>query len=92
MIDSLDNIAPDEALVVVGPTGSGKSGLAMRIAEQLGGEIIGADSVQIYRYFDIDIERTNHPNLRRYYDALRERPAFQEHVMLSYEELRESDR
>lgn len=40
-------------LVVVGPTASGKSGLAMRAAEHLGGEVISADSVQIYRRFDI---------------------------------------
>ena len=42
----------------------------------------------LYRYFDIPIERPSHPNLRRYYDALTARPAFQEHVMVSYEELR----
>lgn len=38
--------------VIVGPTASGKSELAVRIAEQLHGEIIGADSVQVYRRFD----------------------------------------
>jgi glutathione S-transferase len=45
----------------------------------------------LYRYFDIDIERGAHPSVRRYYDALTSRPAFREHVMLSYEELRETD-
>lgn len=45
----------------------------------------------LYRYFDIDIERGEHPSVRRYYDALTTRPAFREHVMLSYEELRETD-
>src|SRR4029077_16287648 len=35
------------------PTASGKSGLAVTLAEELGGEILGADSVQIYRRFDI---------------------------------------
>ena len=45
----------------------------------------------LYRYFDIDIERTSHPNIRRYYDALSKRPPFKEHVMFSYEELRETD-
>ncbi len=39
--------------VVVGPTASGKTALAIDIAAQVNGEIIGADSVQIYRYFDI---------------------------------------
>lgn len=39
--------------IVVGPTGSGKSDLALRIAEQLGGEIVNCDSLQLYRGFDI---------------------------------------
>ena len=45
----------------------------------------------LYRYFDIDIDRPEHPNLRRYYEALTERPAYREHVMISYEELRVTD-
>ncbi len=45
--------APGELLTVVGPTGSGKTELAIRLAERFGGEIVGADSVQIYRGFDI---------------------------------------
>jgi tRNA dimethylallyltransferase len=40
-------------LVIVGPSASGKSALAVELAERLGGEIISADSVQIYRRFDI---------------------------------------
>ena len=40
-------------LVVVGPTASGKTELAIRLAEAVDGEVINADSVQIYRYFDI---------------------------------------
>jgi len=43
----------DEILVVVGPTASGKTELAIELAETLGGEVIGADSVQIYRGFDV---------------------------------------
>lgn len=42
----------------------------------------------LYRYFTIDIERRPRPVLERYYQALTQRPAFQEHVMVSYEELR----
>ncbi len=37
------------ALVICGPTASGKSQLALAVAEQLGGEIVNADSRQIYR-------------------------------------------
>ncbi|HUJ49097.1 MAG TPA: tRNA (adenosine(37)-N6)-dimethylallyltransferase MiaA [Bryobacteraceae bacterium] len=39
--------------VVLGPTGSGKSELGIRIAEELNGEIVNCDSVQIYRRFQI---------------------------------------
>jgi tRNA dimethylallyltransferase len=41
------------ALAVVGPTGGGKSALAVDLAKRLGGEIVGVDSVQLYRGFDI---------------------------------------
>ena len=40
-------------LVVVGPTGVGKSRLALELAQELGGEVINADSRQVYRYMDI---------------------------------------
>lgn len=40
-------------IVVTGPTGSGKSALALRLAKAIGGEIVNYDSVQIYRGFDI---------------------------------------
>jgi len=42
----------DELLTVVGSTATGKTALAVAIAERLGGEVVGADSVQIYRGFD----------------------------------------
>jgi tRNA dimethylallyltransferase len=44
---------PDELLCVVGPTASRKTELAVLACEQLGGEVIGADSVQVVRWFDI---------------------------------------
>jgi tRNA dimethylallyltransferase len=40
-------------IAIVGPTASGKSALAMRVAERLGGEIVSADSRQVYRYLSI---------------------------------------
>jgi tRNA dimethylallyltransferase len=47
------DLADAEIAVVVGPTASGKSDLAMVLAETRGGEIISCDSVQVYRHFDI---------------------------------------
>jgi tRNA dimethylallyltransferase len=44
----MDTAAP-LALIVAGPTASGKSALALEIAERLGGTIINADSMQVYR-------------------------------------------
>jgi tRNA dimethylallyltransferase len=40
-------------LVIVGPTGAGKTELAIRLAERCGGEVISADSQQVYRGMDI---------------------------------------
>lgn len=40
-------------LVVVGPTATGKTELAVALAERHGGEIVSADSVQVYREFDV---------------------------------------
>lgn len=38
-----------QAILIAGPTASGKSGLALDMARALGGEIIGADSMQVYK-------------------------------------------
>ena len=40
-------------IVVAGPTASGKSAAAVELARIIGGEIISADSMQVYRYMDI---------------------------------------
>jgi tRNA dimethylallyltransferase len=45
--------APDDLLVIVGPTATGKTALATALAERIDGEVVSADSVQIYRAFDI---------------------------------------
>ena len=55
-------------IVIIGPTASGKSALALAVAKQIGGEIISADSRQIYRELDIgaakpsleDLEQVKH--------------------------------
>jgi tRNA dimethylallyltransferase len=40
-------------VAVAGPTGSGKSDLALLLAEKFDGEIVNCDSLQVYRHFDI---------------------------------------
>jgi len=40
-------------IAVVGPTAAGKSGLSLRLARALGGEVVNADSMQLYRGMDI---------------------------------------
>lgn len=44
--------------MVLGPTGSGKSSLALDLAARLGGEIVNCDSVQLYRGLDIGAAKT----------------------------------
>ena len=44
---------PRRVLCIVGPTACGKTGLAVRIAKQLDGEIISADAVAVYKRLDI---------------------------------------
>ncbi len=55
----------DELLVLVGPTASGKTDLAMTLAERFGGEIVGADSVQVYRGFDLGSGKPSAEERRR---------------------------
>ncbi len=45
-------------VAVVGPTGSGKSDLALRLAEEFAGEIVNCDSLQVFRHFDIGTAKT----------------------------------
>ncbi|GFO64948.1 tRNA (adenosine(37)-N6)-dimethylallyltransferase MiaA [Geomonas paludis] len=52
-------------LVVGGPTGSGKSDLALRLAEEIDGEIVNADSMQIYRGLDIGTAKPSPQELAR---------------------------
>ena len=50
---------------VVGPTASGKTEFAVRLAEDLGGEIVSADSMQIYKYMDIGSAKPSSEELVR---------------------------
>ncbi|CAN5849314.1 tRNA (adenosine(37)-N6)-dimethylallyltransferase MiaA [soil metagenome] len=53
-----------QPIAVVGPTGTGKSALALDIAERLGGEIVNADAMQLYRGMDIGTAKLR-PDERR---------------------------
>src|SRR3954469_22754174 len=63
------SLAMPPILAIVGPTATGKSELGMALAEELGGEIVNADALQVYRGLDIgtaqpsqtDRERVPHP-------------------------------
>jgi len=52
-INPLHKPEPWPLVVIVGPTGSGKSALAMHVAEKLDGEILCADSRTVYRGMDV---------------------------------------
>lgn len=49
----IELVRSSELVCIVGPTASGKTELAFEACDAVGGEIISADSVQIYRGFDI---------------------------------------
>ena len=40
-------------IILTGPTASGKTALSVELAKRIGGEIISADSMQVYRYMDV---------------------------------------
>jgi tRNA dimethylallyltransferase len=52
-------------LVIGGPTAAGKTALALEIAERFDGEIVGADSRQIYRYMDVGTAKPSLADRRR---------------------------
>ncbi len=53
-----------KVISILGPTGSGKSELALKLAEKILSEIISCDSVQVYRGFDIGTDKVT-PEVRK---------------------------
>jgi len=52
---------PDQPLIVlVGPTASGKTSLALRLAQEFNGEIVSCDSVAVYREMEIGTAKPSH--------------------------------
>ena len=52
-------------VAVVGPTATGKSDLALALAERLGGEVVNADAMQLYRGMDIGTAKLSAAERRR---------------------------
>ena len=57
--------AAQRLICIIGPTGVGKTALAIELAERLNGEIVSADSRQIYRGMDIGTGKPTPDQLRR---------------------------
>jgi tRNA dimethylallyltransferase len=59
-------LQPDKRrlVIILGPTGVGKSEAAVYLAERFGGEIINCDSMQVYRGFDIGTDKPT-PEMRK---------------------------
>ena len=53
-------------ILISGPTASGKSNFAIKIAKKINGEIINADSMQVYKSLKILTVIYNNQNQRRY--------------------------
>jgi tRNA dimethylallyltransferase len=49
-----------KVIAILGPTGAGKSELALRVAAEFAGEVVNCDSLQIYRYFNIGTAKLSH--------------------------------
>lgn len=58
-------IVKPNVIVICGPTGVGKTAAAIELAEIFGGEIVNADSMQIYRYMDIGTAKPTHEERSR---------------------------
>lgn len=65
MISDLPEIAPDRPVLIAGPTASGKSALALQIAETGGGVVVNADALQVYDGWRILTARPSEADLAR---------------------------
>jgi tRNA dimethylallyltransferase len=60
----VQNLHNPPSIILSGPTGVGKSDLAIELAQELSGEIVNLDSVQIYRGFEIGSAQPTHDQQR----------------------------
>lgn len=64
-LSALSGRAPHPVFLIAGPTASGKSALALRMAERLGGVIVNADSMQVYRDLAVITARPSREEMAR---------------------------
>ncbi|MEM9392279.1 MAG: tRNA (adenosine(37)-N6)-dimethylallyltransferase MiaA [Pseudomonadota bacterium] len=67
---NLSRIAPDQPVLIAGPTASGKSALALAVADAQGGVIVNADALQVYACWQILSARPDPSDLARAPHAL----------------------
>lgn len=53
LVPPTSDVKAHSLVAIIGPTGSGKSDLALEVAGMFAGEIVNCDSLQVFRYFDI---------------------------------------
>ncbi|MEC8445905.1 MAG: isopentenyl transferase family protein [Actinomycetota bacterium] len=60
----MSEAAQPAVIAIVGPTASGKSALALRVAQAMDAEIVGTDSMQAYRGMNIGTAKPNEADQR----------------------------
>ena len=78
-------------LLIVVPGAAQSGGLRMAVGGGGRDTLTLADipaGTALYRYFELDIERPSVPNVEAWYRRLGDRPAYREHVMVPFDELR----
>ena len=77
-----------KVLIILGPTGIGKSEVGIYLAKKFNGEIISADSVQVYKHFDIGSAKITQEQMQgiKHYgiDILQPNEEFNAHQFIQY--------
>ena len=85
-----DNAAIAQSIATCGQHFTLLDGMLAQHTFLLGEQLRTADiaiGTALFRYLNLDIERPALPHVHRYYAALSERPAYQEHVMIAFDDL-----
>jgi len=60
----MSTVSKQKLIVIIGPTASGKTGLSIELAKRYNGEVISADSRQVYRDLNIGTEKVTKKEMR----------------------------